>query len=54
MGRNRINRDDGQIMRVPSEMRDYLNELNEKTGIPMPAIMREIARIRPITAERRR
>ena len=54
MGRNRKNYDDGKVMRVPSEMRDYLKELNEKTGIPMPAIMREIARIRPITAERRK
>jgi predicted DNA-binding protein len=46
--------DKGKIMRVPAEMRDYLSELNKQTGIPIPTIMREIARMKPITAERRR
>ena len=54
MVRSKTIMDNGKIMRVPAEMRDYIKELNEKTGIPMPVIMREIARIRPITAERRK
>jgi len=54
MVRNKTIFDDGKVMRVPAEMRDYLNELHGQTGIPIPAIMRKIAEIRPITAERRK
>lgn len=45
---------DSQVWRVPKELVDYVNELNTITGISKPTIMREIAKIKPITAERRK